>query len=90
MVVIDTPPMLQIPDARLFGKLVDGVVLVVRANSTTRDAALAARMRLREDGVTLIGTVMNDWDPQDSPGGYYGSYGKYSSYKQYYSNQAAS
>ncbi|MCL4840464.1 MAG: polysaccharide biosynthesis tyrosine autokinase [Bryobacteraceae bacterium] len=90
MVVIDTPPMLQIPDARLFGKLVDGVVLVVRANSTTRDAALAARMRLREDGVTLIGTVMNDWDPQDSPGGYYGSYGKYSTYRQYYSNQAAS
>lgn len=87
MVVIDTPPMLQIPDARLFGKVADGMVLVVRANSTTRDAAMAARMRLREDGTNLIGTIMNDWDPKDSPGGYYGYYGKYSSYRQYSRNQ---
>jgi capsular exopolysaccharide synthesis family protein len=87
MVVIDTPPMLQIPDARLFGKVADGVVLVVRANSTTRDAAMACRMRLREDGTNLVGTIMNDWDPKDSPGGYYGYYGKYSSYHHYSRNQ---
>ncbi|MCL4841079.1 MAG: polysaccharide biosynthesis tyrosine autokinase [Bryobacteraceae bacterium] len=90
MVVIDTPPVLQIPDARLFGKVADGVVLVVRANSTTRDAAMACRMRLREDGTHLIGTVMNDWDPKDSPGGYYGYYGKYSSYHHYSRNQEES
>ena len=84
MVVIDTPPMMQIPDARMFGRMVDGVVLVVRAGMTTRDAAVAARMRLLEDGVHLIGTVMNDWNPKDSPGGYYGYYGKYSHYHHYY------
>jgi polysaccharide biosynthesis transport protein len=90
MIVIDTPPVLQIPDARLFGKVADGMVLVVRANSTTRDSAMAARMRLREDGVKLIGTIMNDWDPKDSPGGYYGYYGKHSSYHQYSRNQEES
>jgi capsular exopolysaccharide synthesis family protein len=84
MVVIDTPPMMQIPDARMLGRMVDGVVLVVRAGQTTRDSAVAARMRLMEDGVHLIGTVMNDWDPKDSPGGYYGYYGKYSHYHRYY------
>ncbi len=88
MVVIDTPPMLQIPDARMFGRMVDGVVLVVRAGQTTRDAAVAARMRLIEDGVHLIGTVMNDWDPKDSPGGYYGYYGKYSHYHRYYKDDS--
>jgi capsular exopolysaccharide synthesis family protein len=90
MVVIDTPPMLQIPDARLFGKVADGMVLVVRANSTTRDAAMACRMRIREDGAKLIGTIMNDWDPKDSPGGYYGYYGKHSSYHQYSRNREES
>ncbi|MGJ5813091.1 polysaccharide biosynthesis tyrosine autokinase [Paludibaculum fermentans] len=86
MIFIDTPPMLQIPDARVIGRLASGVVLVVRANRTTRDAAMAARGRLRDDGTHVVGTVLNDWNPKQSPGGYYGyydgNYGKY--YKRYY------
>ncbi|WP_321476837.1 polysaccharide biosynthesis tyrosine autokinase [uncultured Paludibaculum sp.] len=86
MIFIDTPPMLQIPDARVIGRLTSGVVLVVRANKTTRDAAMAARARLRDDGTHVVGTVLNDWNPKQSPGGYYGyydgHYGKY--YKRYY------
>lgn len=86
MIFIDTPPMLQIPDARVIGRLTNGVVLVVRANRTTRDAAMAARGRLRDDGTHVVGTVLNDWNPKQSPGGYYGyydgHYGKY--YKRYY------
>ena len=86
MIFVDTPPMLQIPDARVIGKLASGVVLVVRANVTTRDAAMAARARLREDGIHVIGTVMNDWNPKNSSGGYYGYYdGHYSKYyRKYY------
>jgi capsular exopolysaccharide synthesis family protein len=82
MVVIDTPPVLQIPDARLIGRLADGVVLVIRAGMTTRDAAVAVSERLKQDGVPLLGTVMNDWDPKHSPAGYYGYYHK--GYKKYY------
>ncbi|MBE0659129.1 MAG: polysaccharide biosynthesis tyrosine autokinase [Bryobacteraceae bacterium] len=82
MVVIDTPPALQIPDARLIGRLADGIILVVRAGQTTRDAAIAVSERLRQDGVTLLGTVLNDWDPKNSPAGYYGYYNK--GYKKYY------
>jgi succinoglycan biosynthesis transport protein ExoP len=85
MVFIDTPPMLQIPDARVIGKLSNGVILVVRAGQTTRDAAVAARARLREDGIAVIGTIMNDWNPKRSPGGYYGYYdGYHRYYRRYY------
>ena len=63
MIVIDTPPMIQFPDARVLGQLADGVVLVVRAGQTTADRALTARRRLSEDMIPVIGAILNDWDP---------------------------
>ncbi len=77
MILLDTPPMLMIPDARLLGKMAQSVVLVVRAESTTRDAAVAACIRLKEDGIDILGTIMNDWNPKHSRGGYYGYYDGY-------------
>lgn len=71
MVVIDTPPMLQMPDARILGRLADGVILVIRAGQTARDAALAARQRFAQDGTRLLGTVLNDWDPKHSSASHY-------------------
>jgi succinoglycan biosynthesis transport protein ExoP len=73
-IFIDTPPMLQIPDARVLGRMADRVILVVRAGKTTRDAALAARQRFSEDGTQILGTILNDWNPKLSPNGYYGHY----------------
>ncbi len=85
MVLIDTPPMLQMPDARVIGRMADAVVLVARAGQTTRDAAVAARSRLVEDETRILGTILNNWDPKMSPGGYYGYYRGYS-YRGYYGN----
>jgi len=82
MVIFDTPPMLTIVDARVIARHCDGVVLVVRSGKTTRDAAVAAQSRLREDGVHVIGTIMNDWNPKRSPGGYYGYYNGYHGYSK--------
>lgn len=79
-VIIDTPPMLQMPDARIIGNLADGVILVTRGGVTTKDAALAACDRLRHDGIPLLGVVLNDWDPGSAPNGYYGYYKSYHSY----------
>ena len=53
--IFDTPPMVNIADARLVGRYADGVVMVVRSMFTTRDAALLARQRLQEDGTRLLG-----------------------------------
>jgi capsular exopolysaccharide synthesis family protein len=82
-IIIDTPPMLHLSDARVLGQHCDAVILVVRAGKTTRDAALAAMCKLREDGTPVLGTVLNDWDP--SSGGYgYGDYRGYKSYAKYH------
>jgi Mrp family chromosome partitioning ATPase len=74
--------MLQIPDARVVARLADAALIVIRAGKTTRDAALAARQRLNEDGTAILGTVLNDWNPKSSLNGYYGyqeSYYRHSS-----------
>ena len=66
--------MLQMTDARVAGRLADAVILVARSGETTRDAILAAKDRLGEDCIRVLGTVLNDWNPQKAPGGYYGKY----------------
>jgi polysaccharide biosynthesis transport protein len=74
MILIDTPPMLQMTDARVAARFADSVILVGRSGETTRDAMVAAKERLFEDGIPVLGAVLNVWDPKTSPGGYYGYY----------------
>ena len=81
-VLIDTPPMMQIADARLLGRLADAVVLVIKAGSTTRDTVAACEERLRKDNTKLLGTVLNQWDPKTSEPGYYKQYYRYQEYYQ--------
>ena len=78
-ILIDSPPMLQIPDARVLGRLADAVILVIRASLTTRDSAQAARQRFSEDGTPVLGTILNDWNPKRSP-----AYGYHKYYDRYY------
>lgn len=61
-ILIDTPPMLDIADARILGRLADAAILVFRAGKTSRDAAMAAKRRLTDDGIPLLGTILNAWD----------------------------
>ncbi len=70
-VLIDSPPMLQVPDARVLGRATGAVVLVIRAGQTSRDTALAARQRLAEDGTPVIGTILNGWDLKGASGAAY-------------------
>ena len=87
-IVIDTPPMLQISDARVLGRVADCVVFVIRAGYTTRDAAQAALRRFREDGTNVLGSILNDWNPKKSPDGFYGYYGGYyRGYLKYYGHK---
>jgi len=61
-IIIDTPPISYLADARFVGRVVDSAVLVLRAGITTRDAAIVAKQRLKDDGIPLLGTVLNAWD----------------------------
>jgi len=69
-IVIDTPPVLQISDARVIGRLADAVLLIVRAGRTTREAAQMVKQRFGEDGTPLLGTILNGWDPKHQAYGY--------------------
>ena len=77
-ILIDTPPMLMTPDARILGRLADGAILVIRAGKTTRDAAIMAKQRLIEDKVSVLGTILNGWDSRAKSRYGNGVYGYYS------------
>jgi succinoglycan biosynthesis transport protein ExoP len=77
MILIDAPPMIHLADARVLGRLADGVILVIRAGQTTTESALFASQRFAEDGTRVIGTVLNSWDPTPNRRYGYGSYAVY-------------
>lgn len=74
MVLIDTPPMLVMPDARVLGRVADAVVLIARARKTTRSAIQAAYLRFVEDHTPVLGVVLNDWNVKMSAYKYYAAY----------------
>jgi polysaccharide biosynthesis transport protein len=75
MILIDAPPMIWLADARVLGRIADGVVLVLRAGRTTHESALFAMQRFADDGTCVLGTILNNWDPKNS--------GSYNCYKDY-------
>ena len=66
VILIDCPPMLHLADARVLGRLADGVILVIRAGKTSQEAACLAVQRFSEDGTQVLGTILNDWNPKAS------------------------
>jgi capsular exopolysaccharide synthesis family protein len=62
LVILDTPPVLATANAAVLGTQVDGVVLVVRAGQTDRDAARQALQQLAAVGARVVGAVLNDPD----------------------------
>jgi polysaccharide biosynthesis transport protein len=80
MIMVDAPPMIHLADARVLGRLADGVILVVRAGQTTTESARFAIQRFAEDGTCVLGTVLNSWDPRSSGSYGYGNYGVYKDY----------
>ena len=62
VVLIDTPAVLDNPDARIFARLADAVALVLRASETPVEDALAARDRFVSDRTPVAGAVLNNCD----------------------------
>jgi capsular exopolysaccharide synthesis family protein len=62
MVLVDAPPLLSVADARIIAPLTDALILVLRAGVTNRESALEAYQRIQEDGLTLLGTVLTDYN----------------------------
>jgi len=81
-IVIDTPPITAVTDAAVLAKLVDGVVMVIRANSTVRYVAQNGLNQLKNVGGHLLGVVLNGVDM--GRGSYY-----YYQYYNYYGDDGA-
>jgi len=58
-VLIDAPPVNSYTDATLLGRFADGVVLVVEADATRREAAQKAKESLEDAGLRLLAAVLN-------------------------------
>lgn len=70
--LIDTAPVLVVPDARVLGRLSDAVILIARSGVTTRDSAQAVRQQFMDDEIAVLGVVLNAWDPKLSINNGYG------------------
>ncbi len=87
-VIIDTPPVLVVPDARVVAQHVDTVLFTVYWDKTSKAQVRDALRMFETVGVTISGLVLNQIDPKGMKRyGYGDSYGAYGSYgNKYYTN----
>jgi len=78
LVLIDTSPMNLYADARILGRMSDGLVMVVRSNTKTTEELNAAYQKLSQDQIPMVGMILNDWKMDSSQARAYGRYyGRY-------------
>ncbi len=58
-VLIDAPALNLYSDAAALGRVADGVVVVLQADSTRRESALKGLESMREAGIEILGAVLN-------------------------------
>jgi len=75
-VILDSAPLLAVADAAATARLVDGVLMVARANVSTRDAARRGREQLANVGVRVLGVALWGLEETAASGGYYTYYHK--------------
>ena len=80
IILIDTPPVGQLTDAAILGKMADGVILVIASGETHIDFAKHAKSRLEKVNARVLGAVITKIN--GAAGGAY--YYRYYSYNQYY------
>jgi capsular exopolysaccharide synthesis family protein len=59
LIIVDAPPLAHYADAIALGRVADGVVLVIEAEATRKESALAAVGNLRSADVKILGAVLN-------------------------------
>jgi capsular exopolysaccharide synthesis family protein len=79
-VILDSPPTSAVTDPAVLGNLTDGVVLIVKAGETTREAAMHARRQLNSAKARMIGVVVNAIDFSNPAYGYEYYYRNYYRY----------
>ena len=70
-VLIDTPPLAGIADAPILGKMVDGILLVVRPGVVDSASAKAAKDFITRSGQNVLGLVANGVIIKNEPDSYF-------------------
>lgn len=73
-IVVDSPPVAPVTDARILAAACDATVLVIRAEKTSRRVAEHARDALASVGAVLLGVVVNDAPRSRAEASSYGHY----------------
>jgi capsular exopolysaccharide synthesis family protein len=80
-IIIDTPPVLAVPDARVIGRSVDVIMYAVKWDSTTRRQVSEGLRSFANVNVKVSGLVLTQIDKRGMKRyGYGDSYGSYSNY----------
>lgn len=76
LIVFDGAPIAGLPDSLVVGTLVDGVIIVTSAKSTSFALVEDTKKKLENVKANILGVVLNNTEPKKSSyyGGYYGSY----------------
>ena len=85
-IIIDSPPIGAVSDALYLSTLVDGVVYVIKADSTKDKLVKSGLSRLDETNARILGVVLNQFDSEKESryGGNYGGY--YDTYEYHEKN----
>ncbi|MCT4554245.1 MAG: polysaccharide biosynthesis tyrosine autokinase [Pelagimonas sp.] len=88
MVVIDTPPVLVVPDARIIAQQVDTLLFVVKWDQTQKGQVIDSLKLFESVGRPVNGLVLNQINTNGMKRyGYGGRYGAYAAYgSKYYTN----
>jgi capsular exopolysaccharide synthesis family protein len=81
-IIIDTPPVLAVPDARVIGQFADAIIYAVKWDSTSRRQVLDGLKSFEGVKLRVTGLVLSQIDPKGLKRYGYGN--SYSNYRGYY------
>lgn len=84
-VIIDTPPVLVVPDARVIGQVTDAIIYIVNWDKTTKSQVSEGLDQFRSVNIRVTGMVLSQIDAKGMRRyGYGDKYGAYSRYARGY------
>ena len=91
LVILDTPPLLAVPDARMLSRKVDATVFAIRWGETKREMATLAMRQIADSNGYIAGVVLSMVDTKKNAKYGYGDSGYYTgAATSYYSGVRAS
>lgn len=83
IILVDLPPVNEVADALAISDCLDGMLVVVRQNSTTKPALELGMSHLAFSKSEITGFVVTNTNQGGGKYGHYGTYGRYGKYGKY-------